>query len=186
MTKKITDELELKIRDEFVHGVVGDDGVRRYPTIDLLTKKHDVARTRLYARSKENDWQSQKNKYQSEITEKLDKERMDRVILDSKKLDDTCIQLAMGMLNTVGMSLQKHLDRERSDPEYAGIPAHVINHLATTTASAQKIGKLALGEAQEISKVAADVSNPEAFRAIMEQLDQLASARAQSNDEPVH
>jgi len=44
--------------------------------------------------------------------------------------------------------------------------------------NAQKIGKLALGQAQEISKVSADISNPEAFREVMEQLDEIAEARS--------
>jgi hypothetical protein len=52
--------------------------------------------------------------------------------------------------------------------------------------NAQKLGKLALGEAQEISKVSADVSNPEAFHRVMEQLDELANARSQGGSKPIH
>lgn len=186
MANKITDELEILIRDEFVHGYADADGVRKYPTIDALVKRHDVSRTRLYARAKKDDWQSQKNKYQTELKQKLDEERMQRVIDDSRRLDDTCFQLAMGMLNVVGRSIQKHIESERDNPDYEGMPAHVMSHLSTTTANAQKIGKLSLGEAQEISKVAADVSNPEAFRAVMEQLDELASARSQGDSGAIH
>ena len=186
MANKITDELELQIRDEFVHGYIDDDGARKYPTIDALVKRHDVSRTRLYTRSREDDWQGQKNRYQTQLKEKLDDERMQRIIDESKRLDDTCIQLAMGMLNVVGRKIQRHMEEERENPDYDGLPAHVMSHLSATTANAQKIGKLALGEAQEISKVAADGSNPDAFRAVMEQLDEPASARSQSDSESVH
>lgn len=186
MVKKITDELEMVIRDEFIHGYIDTDGVRKYPTIDHLVKRHDVARTRLYVRAKDDDWQSQKNKYQTELKQKLDDERMARILDDSKRLDDTCIQLAMGMLSVVGRKLQRHMQEETSNPDYAGLPPHEMSHLSATTANAQKIGKLALGEAQEISKVSADVSNPEAFRTVMEQLDELAAARSQSDSKPIH
>ena len=186
MTKKITDELESSIRDEFVHGYVDEDGTRKYPTIEAHAKRHDVAERTLYTKSKNANWQKQKNQYQTELQDKLDEERMGRLVQDSKRLDDTCIQLAMGMLNVVGRKIQKHMEQERENPEYEGLPAHVMSHLSATTANAQKIGKLALGEAQEISKVAADVSNPDAFRAVMEQLDELAAARSQSDSESVH
>lgn len=186
MAKKITDELEIEIRDEFIHGYIDVDGVRKYPTIDALVKRHDVSRTRLYTRAQKEDWQGQKNRYQTELRQKLDDERMQRIVDESKRLDDTCIQLAMGMLNVVGRKIQRHMEEERDNPEYEGIPAHVMSHLSATTANAQKIGKLALGEAQEISKVAADVSNPDAFRAVMEQLDELAAARSQGDSESLH
>ena len=186
MPKKITDELEIAIRDEFIHGYVDVDGVRKYPTIVFLVKRHGVARNPLYARAKDGDWQAQKNKYQTALKQKLDDERMARILNDSKRLDDTCIQIAMGMLNVVGRKIQKHLQQEQNNPDYEGIAAHVMSHLSATTANAQKIGKLALGEAQEISKVSADVSNPEAFRTVMEQLDELAAARAQGDGKPIH
>ena len=60
MAKKITDELEIEIRDEFIHGYIDVDGVRKYPTIDALVKRHDVSRTRLYTRAQKEDWQGQK------------------------------------------------------------------------------------------------------------------------------
>ena len=186
MPKKITDELEIVIRDEFIHGYVDANGERKYPTIDYLVKRHEVARNPLYARAKDGDWQAQKNKYQTELKQKLDDERMARVLNDSKRLDDTCIQIAMGMLNVVGRKIQKHMKEEQENPDYEGIAAHVMSHLSATTANAQKIGKLALGEAQEISKVSADVSNPEAFRTVMDQLDELAAARSQSDSKPIH
>jgi hypothetical protein len=186
MGKKITDEVEIQIRDEYIHGFLDSEGVRKYPTIEALAKRHDVAYRTLSTKAKASDWQGQKNRYQTELKQKLDDERMQRIVDESKRLDDTCIQLAMGMLNVVGRKIQKHMEEERSDPEYEGIPAHVMSHLSATTANAQKIGKLALGEAQEISKVAADVSNPDAFRAVMEQLDELAAARSQSDSGAVH
>lgn len=186
MPQKITDELEMLIRDEFVHGYVDTDGQRKYPTIDHLVKRHDVARNPLYARSKEGNWQSQKNLYQTELQARIDKERLEKMVEDSKRLDESCIQIAQAMLVTVGRKIQKSIEQERQDPNYAGIDVSALNQLSVVTVNAQRIGKLAMGQAQEISKVAADVSNPEAFHAIMDQLDELAATRAQKYSDSVH
>ena len=43
MTNKIDEALKLKIKDEFVHGFVDENGVRQYPTVQALSKRHDVA-----------------------------------------------------------------------------------------------------------------------------------------------
>ena len=108
------------------------------------------------------------------------------MVSEAKRLDDSCIQIAQAMLGTVGRKLQKAIELERSNPNLFGMDSGELGQLSHVTANAQKIGKLALGQAQEISKVAADVSNPEAFHAIMEQLDELAATRAQKFDSSIH
>jgi hypothetical protein len=58
------------------------------------------------------------------------------------------------------------------------LQTETLRELSQIAINAQKIGKLALGQAQEISKVSADISSPEAFREVMEQLDEIAEARS--------
>ena len=41
MTVKLTDELKLKMRDEFVHGYTDEEGVLRFPTIEALQTQID-------------------------------------------------------------------------------------------------------------------------------------------------
>ena len=108
------------------------------------------------------------------------------MVAETKKLDDNCIQIAQAMLGAVGRKLQKAIEQERTNNDLLGIAPIELSQLSQVTANAQKIGKLALGQAQEISKVSADVSNPEAFHRVMEQLDELANARSQSGSKPLH
>ena len=89
-------------------------------------------------------------------------------------MDDSALQIAQAMLTRVGRTLQQSFDEE-SD---VSLRTDELRELSVVTINAQKVGKLALGEAQEISNVSADVSNPEAFREVMEQLDELAAARS--------
>jgi len=186
MSQKLTDELKLTIRDEFVHGYTDENGVRRYPTIDGLVKRHSVARATLYKAASDDDWQSQKDRYQTELTLRQDAERMERMVSDSKRLDDSAVQIAQAMMSKVGRRLQRSMEAEQEGAYLSALSNSDLHQLSSVLANAQKIGKLALGQAQEISKVSADVSNPEAFQSIMEQLDGLAAARSQSDIKSVH
>lgn len=192
MSEKLTEHLKIAIRDEFVHGFTDEQGIRQYPTIEALVKKHNVSRSTLYSYSSDENWQSQKNKVQTEIQTSIDDNRIKRIVSDSKRLDDTAIQIAQAMLARVGQKLQRAQQDEKVDPTKPVKPfveAMTIQELQAAShvaQNAQKLGKLALGEAQEISKVSADVSNPEAFHRVMEQLDELANARSQGGSKPLH
>lgn len=186
MSQKLTDELKIEIRNEFVHGYTDEEGVRRYPTIDGLVKRHSVARATLYKAASDDDWQTQKDRYQTELTMRQDAERMGKMVADSKRLDDSAVQLAQAMMNKVGRRLQRSMQAEQDERFQAALSNSDLHQLSSVLANAQKIGKLALGQAQEISKVSADVSNPEAFQSIMEQLDGLAESRSQSDIGSIH
>lgn len=184
MSNPIEEEIKQNMLTEFIHGVLDESGVRRYPSIDALSRNHDVSRASLYRVAKSENWQAQKNDYQTELQSQINKDRMSKAATEAKRLDDTCVQLSMAMLTVVGKSLQEFMQSDRVITEAAD--ASVLGNLSNVAGNAQKIGKLALGEAQEISKVSANVSTPDAFRAVMDQLDELASTRAQKFGGSVH
>ena len=97
MSKPLTDEIKIKIKDEFIHGFVDENGVRKFPSVDNLVSRHDVARATLYRAATKEDWQKQKNHYQSELQVAQDRERMDRMLDDGRRLDDNSIQIAQGV-----------------------------------------------------------------------------------------
>jgi len=178
MAKKLTPELRQVIRDEFVAGYINEEGHRLFPTIDALVKRHDVARATLYRWVEKENWQTAKNRYQTELETKLDAERLQKMVDEGKRLDDRSLVIAQGMLQKVARRLQQGFQDEQQNPRTGGIPTDQLRELSQIAINAQKIGKLALGQAQEISKVSADISNPEAFREVLEQLDEIAEARS--------
>jgi len=189
MSVKLTEVLKVIIRDEFVHGFTDSEGVRQYPTMQFLAIKHGVGTTTLYRHSGDENWQGQKSKIQTEIQLALDEQRIERMLSDSKRLDDTAIQIAQAMLFRVGQRLRRAQDDEKGPEGAPFVEALSIQELQAAShvaQNAQKLGKLALGQAQEISKVSADVSNPEAFNRVMEQLDELANARSQGGSKSLH
>lgn len=170
MSIKLTEQLKIKIRDEFVYGYNNDNGVLIYPTIDNLVEKHSVARATLYRASQKESWQAQKNEVQTAIQQMLEEERLTKLVEENKKLDTNSLAVAQSMLVRVGRRLQQDLaNQDGSNP----LTHRELYSLSQTASNAQKIGKLALGQAQEISKVAANVSTPDALREILEQLDEV-------------
>lgn len=178
MTKKLTPDLRQAIRDEFMHGYTNGNGERQYPSVDALSKRHDVARATLYRWVEKEGWQSEKNRIHTEFEQRQDAERLERMLTSGKQLDDRALTIAQGMLQKVATRMRRGFDDEQANPEHGGLDTETIRELSQIAINAQKIGKLALGQAQEISKVSADISNPEAFREVMEQLDEIAAVRS--------
>lgn len=200
MTNKIDEALKIKIRDEFVHGFVDENNVRQYPTVQALSKRHDVAYASLHRRSKSEDWQTDKNKVQTEYDEAIKRERLEKMVEYGSRLDDDAIKLALAMIGDAGRRINQDVQSRNTLLQIAEmsngpdkdnalekfrltskiLTPHDMSGLAHTVSNAQKIGKLALGQAQEISKVSANVTAPDSLRKIIDQLDELASLKSSS------
>ena len=71
---KLTDSKKLKIRNDFVQGIEKDNQ-RIYPTLDELIKKYKVAQSTVYRTARKDNWKLQKEQFQANLAEELDKER---------------------------------------------------------------------------------------------------------------
>ena len=58
-TKKLTDTLKMKIRNDFVHGVDGEEK-KIFPTLDELCKQYKVAKSTVYRVARAEGWKVQK------------------------------------------------------------------------------------------------------------------------------
>jgi hypothetical protein len=181
-SRNLTDELKIIIKEEFVQGYVDEQEVRRYPSLDALIKRHSVARTTLYRHAAKENWQRQKNQFLTELERTNQEARLSEMLAQSKRLDGNALQIAHSLMGKVARHLHKDEERNRDEVGYKGLSAVVLERFSIVVGNAQKIGKLALGEAQEISKVNADVSAPESFTEIMEQLDELREHRAKEGN----
>lgn len=201
MVQKVEEALKLKIKDEFIYGYVDENGVRQYPSILALSKRHDVANVSLHRWSKKENWQEEKNRVQTEYELAVERERLEQMKKHGKNLDDRTINLAMGMLSDAARRITEDQDTRRNLQEIYAMPRGMqrdqllddffeqhkqkkilstndMRMIAGVVSEAQKIGKLALGQAQEISKVSAHVSAPESLREIIEELDELAATKS--------
>ena len=141
-----------------------------------------MARTTLYRYASKEDWQGQRNHVQTEIDERIRSKRLKDYVDHSNRLDDNALRLAQSLMAKVARKIRDDEAQLQADPDYEGMSAGVMDRLASVVGQAQKIGKLALGEAQEISKVSANVAIPESFREIADELDAIAASKSQSGN----
>jgi len=176
-SQRFTQKLKEQIKREFIEGYLNDDDTREYPSLDLLSKRHNVARNTIYRNARKEDWQADKNKFQTRLEKKVNTNRVNNLAEEAKRLDRNCLQIAQAMLGRVAKRITEATQEEQQNGKEV-LSSQELRELSHTTQNAQKIGKLALGEAQEISKVSADVQAPESYQNVIRELEELARQKA--------
>ena len=184
--KKLTKELAEKIRIQYVQGIDEGTSERRYQTLDSLATENNIARATLYRWSKKENWKSQQERFNEEYLQKLDNIRTKELIQESKKFDSNALGLAKILLNEVGMTLQMNQQNRQNGNLKDTLTPKQISQLSNSALTAQKLGKLALGESTENMKLNAEISDTDAFREAMELLDEVANQRREADDSAVH
>ena len=181
MSVKLTETLAAEIFIEYCQGELQEDGSRVSVSLEHLVKKHGVARATLFRRADKEDWKQKRIEFVSKARQKLADIRANDLVAEAEKLDKASILLANGFLNRIIQKLRRaQADEEGTGNDY--LTAGQLQSLTSAALNAQKIGKLALGEAQEISKVNADVTVPDSFRTVIGHLDELRKQRAESHN----
>ncbi len=179
---KLTDTLKLKIRNEFVQGI-DENSERVLFTLDELIKKYKVAQSTIYRVARTEQWKVQRDQFQKEYTDKLDRDRIQARAKESIKFDDNSINLAKALYSTVGQVIQNNNVAIQQGKK--GLPPTQINSLANAAVTAQRLAKLALGEATH--NIDATVNeNTDAFRRAMELLDTVEEQRRSQGDRTTH
>ena len=183
-TTRFTDTLKLKARNDYVQGIDNEEGAKNMPTLDELAKKYKVAKSTLYRVAKKEAWKVDRERFQIQYMAKLDKERVKNLHEESIKFDTTSLNIAKSLMVTVGQAINTNaLDKQQGKK---GLPPNQLNALANTAIQAQRLAKLALGEATDNMNLNANIQDADAFREAMELLDSVAEQRRESNDKAVH
>jgi hypothetical protein len=179
---KLTDTIKAKIRNDFVHGN-GEGYDKLFPNLDDLIEKYKVAQSTLYRTARDEKWKIQKDQFKYEFQKKLDDERIKKLSSESIKIDNTTLSLAKGLFTTVGIMIQDNSVAIKNKKKL--LKANDILALANAVSIAQKITKLALGEATH--NINATVNeNTDAFRRAMELLDTVEDQRRSQGDGATH
>ena len=100
------------------------------------------------------------------------------MLTKSKQFDDQSITLANALYATVGQTIQQNNSNLKQNKK--GLIPTQINALANALVTAQRIAKLALGEATHNIDATVNENN-DAFRRAMELLDSVEESRSQSD-----
>jgi|TARA_R100000149_G_scaffold382_2_gene131 hypothetical protein len=177
MPQKLTESKAQEILLEFLEGELQPDGTRTTVSLDSLYKKHDVARATLYRRAEKEDWQKQRLNFVSRAREQIKQNRSDELVAEAGKLDKASLRISQAFLGRVANKLMQDQANEEAGAETLS-PEH-LRALSAAAMNAQKIGKLALGEASEIRQVNADVTTPDSFKRALEYLRGAREQRAE-------
>ena len=181
---KLTEALASTIKTEYVHGIELETGEIVRHSIDKLVKKYNVAQTTLYRRARKEGWKQQREQHQAKLEEELSQQRIKNMAKQSMKFDDKSLSLATDLINQVGFILKKN--QESIETKKKTYPPSQLLSLANTALTAQKLAKLALGEATEKLDLNANINETEAFRSALELLDTLKEQRRESDSKAIH
>lgn len=180
---KLTEDLKSKLRLEFVQGIANSNGEISYPTLDDLIKKYKLAKTTLYRYAKTAGWREEKDRYQSKLNARLDRKRQREMVEAGGRIDKKSVDIANELLNTVGYHLHKNKENAESGKKVMN-PTYIYS-LANATLIAQKVAKLALGEATQNLKIDATISEQPLQQAVGI-LEELKEAKRTGNLEAIH
>ena len=83
---KLTLELAEKIRNKYVQGL-DTEGDRKYFSIDALAIEYGIAKSTLYKWAQKESWKSQQERFHQEYLQKLDQQRQEQLVEESKSFD---------------------------------------------------------------------------------------------------
>ena len=181
---KLTEELKTQLRTEFVQGIELKSGERKHFSIEDLIKKYNVAPATLYRASQSEGWKALREQYNIELQEELNKQRAKKQAKESIKFDDKLLIKANDLIDQVTFYL--NINEDAMNMGGKPLPPTQFLSLCNALLTAQKLGKISMGEITENINVNSTVKEAEAFNSIMELLDTVKSERLNSDSDPLH
>lgn len=181
---KLTEQLKTVIRTEFVQGVELKSGKTKHFSIEDLIKKHNIAPATMYRASQSEGWKMLREQYNQELQEKLNEERQKQVAKNSVKFDDRLLEKANDLINQVTYYLA--LNEEAMNNGAKPFAPNQFLALTNALLSAQKLGKISMGEITENINVHSTIKEADAFKSVMELLDAVKTERLNSDSDSLH
>ena len=93
--QRITEDLALKLRTEFVQGIELESGERQYLPIIELATKYNVAQTSLFRLSQRENWRDQKEQFKLQLQAKIDEETAKQMAEKVRKMFSSKLGLSI-------------------------------------------------------------------------------------------
>lgn len=180
----------MEVLNEFIEGFLDAAGVRQFPSYTQLAKRHGLHHNTIYSWSRKDDWQAQKNEFHKRLTEEKREARVKSMVEASENFDERCLQSANAMISRVMRRLQTAREKEQAKLVEGEVVEYIksseLQQMSATLINAQKVGKLALGEAQEIQKVTADGEIPESFVELCRYVEEVGQRKAEEGNHVIN
>ncbi len=182
--QRITEDLAMKLRTEFVQGIELESGERQYLPIVELATKYNVAQTSLFRLSQKENWRDQKEQFKLQLQAKIDEETAKQMAVESRKFDSKSVKVANQLMEIVHGKVYRNLKALEQDTKTDN-PSQILS-LANTAVAAQRLAKLAFGESTDSININGSIQQTEAFTEVLELLDTVAEQRRKADDKPIH
>ena len=177
--KRLTPDRKERLKIKYIQGIEDTTGSRKLFSLDLLAADEGVAVSTLYRHAQKENWKTDQIKFQNEFIEKLNIKRQEDLVQESINFDRTCLSIAKGIMGQIAVVI-------RDKSQTGEMKAHDLTALSTAATGAQKVAKLAMGEATENMNLNADVKDSSTFRDALRTLDKVAEQRRKANPSSIH
>lgn len=178
--KKPTADILEEIRELYVTGTEDSSGNRVYPSIQRLAEDFKVAEVTLFRKAKSGDWKEQRQIFEKKLAEEKDAKKRELMVKESVDFDARNLNLAKAMQGQIthlisqgARSIQQNNTAKPFSPES-------LTKLATALMTVQKVGRLALGDTTDNTRINAEFNDEATARQVDEILAEIAEAKRNS------
>ena len=175
--KPIDATLKEELRELYVQGIQDVNGNRQYPSIEQLSKDHNVAKVTLFRKSSSEDWKGQRALFEQRLAKEKDAQRVENLVKESVEFDSRNLNIAKAMQGQVTHLIRLAAQEIQENELRRPFSPVALERLAGAVMSIQKIGRLALGETTENTQVNGTISQESAIRTVHEFIDELTEAK---------
>lgn len=177
-----------KISNEFIEGILREDGSIWYPTLEDLAERYGMRAGYLRARAgagpdgyvRGKSWYSLRSEHLARVEQLHREEAAKAKARASANFDQSCIVVARNGIAMIASWFKDAQARAVQGPDgvtaYPLIPAATLNMLSHAATNFQRLGRLALGEPSEIraDDVTVTVTEEDEFDRLERALRQLS------------
>ena len=164
--------LQEELRELYVQGITDVNGNRNYASIESLAKDYNVAKVTLFRKAKAHNWKEQRALFEQRLATEKDSQRLHDVEFDSRNLN-IAKHMQGQVTHLIRLAAQEIREHETRRP----FTPVGLERLANAVVAIQKIGRLALGETTENTKISGTITNESTLRSVHEFLDELTEAK---------
>lgn len=151
---KYPEELWQRVRAAYVQGVEDENGFRRFPTYQQLEAEFNVNYGTIALRCKKEGWQEERAIFERKLKEDIDAKKRKELLKASVEFDSSSLKLAKAIQAEIGQLLvaaqyERQKIAQGLEPERKIFTSSALSSMAMALATAQKVGRLALGESTE-------------------------------------
>ena len=177
---KLTPTLLEEMRNKYVQGIEDNTGGRKIFTIDQLASDYNVSKPTLYKHAKKEEWKDKQKKFQDQYLLELDIRRQKELVEESISFDKTSLRIAKSIMGLVGKCIGQNIAPDKQ------VKPQDLVAFSNAASGAQRVAKLALGEATENMNINEDAKDSETFREAIRLLDEVADEVRAAGSSAIH